>query len=175
MITGVFLIRHTSISLRVCVSTPFAPSTTMITLSTAVSVRYVSSASLVTRSIENIDLVVPIVKFHYGSCHRDTTLFLNLHPVGSSRFLDFITLDRTCHLNLTTESNNFSVNDVLPASGCAIMAKCSPSLYFCIICHIYYKVSMHLSGFPPNEVFRCRTLFLFLFYRVRNMQGGSLL
>lgn len=37
--TGVLRIRHTSINLRVCVSTPLAPSITMITLSTAVSVR----------------------------------------------------------------------------------------------------------------------------------------
>ena len=44
MITGVFLIRQTSMSFLVCDSTPFAPSTTMITLSTAVNVRYVSSA-----------------------------------------------------------------------------------------------------------------------------------
>ena len=39
MITGVLRIRHTSMSLRVCVSTPFAPSTTMMAESTAVSVR----------------------------------------------------------------------------------------------------------------------------------------
>ena len=37
VIIGVFLIRHTSISLRVWVSTPFTLSITMITLSTAVS------------------------------------------------------------------------------------------------------------------------------------------
>ena len=42
--TGVRRIRHTCISLRVCVSTPFAESTTMITLSQAVSTRNVSSA-----------------------------------------------------------------------------------------------------------------------------------
>lgn len=42
--TGVFRIRQTVISFRVCVSTPFAASTTMIALSTAVSVRKVSSA-----------------------------------------------------------------------------------------------------------------------------------
>ena len=44
IITGVLRIRHTSISLRVCCSTPLATSTTIITLSTAVNVRYVSSA-----------------------------------------------------------------------------------------------------------------------------------
>ena len=38
-ITGVERIRHTSISLRVCDSTPLAPSMTMMTESTAVSVR----------------------------------------------------------------------------------------------------------------------------------------
>ncbi len=44
MMTGVFLMRHTSISLRVWVSTPFATSTTIMTESTAVRVRKVSSA-----------------------------------------------------------------------------------------------------------------------------------
>ena len=39
MITGVFLMRHTSMSLRVCASTPLAESTTMMAESTAVSVR----------------------------------------------------------------------------------------------------------------------------------------
>ena len=44
IITGVLRIRHTSINLRVCCSTPLATSTTIITLSTAVNVLYVSSA-----------------------------------------------------------------------------------------------------------------------------------
>lgn len=43
-ITGVERMRQTSISLRVCDSTPLAPSMTMMTESTAVSVRKVSSA-----------------------------------------------------------------------------------------------------------------------------------
>ena len=40
---GVSCIRHTSISFSVCCSTPLALSSTMITLSTAVRTRYVSS------------------------------------------------------------------------------------------------------------------------------------
>ena len=43
-ITGVLRIRQTSINLRVCASTPLAISITIITLSTAVKVRNVSSA-----------------------------------------------------------------------------------------------------------------------------------
>ena len=43
-ITGVLRMRQTSISLRVCASTPLAESMTMITLSTAVRVLKVSSA-----------------------------------------------------------------------------------------------------------------------------------
>ena len=58
---------------------------------------------LVTRSIKDVNLVIPIIKFHYRSRHRDTTLFLNLHPVGCSRFLNLITFYSTRHLNLTTE------------------------------------------------------------------------
>ena len=44
MMTGVLRMRHTSIKRSVWASTPFTQSTTRITLSTAVSVRYVSSA-----------------------------------------------------------------------------------------------------------------------------------
>ena len=61
------------------------------------------SKVLVTGSIENVNLIVPIVEFHHGSRYRNTTLFLDFHPVGRSRLFNLITLYSTCYLYLTTE------------------------------------------------------------------------
>ena len=62
---------------------------------------------LVTRRIEDIDLMIGIVERHHGSRDRDTTLFLDLHPVGSRRLLDLIRLNRTCHVNGATKQQQF--------------------------------------------------------------------
>ena len=58
---------------------------------------------LVTRGIQNVDLVVAIVEFHHGSRHRDTTLLLDVHPVARGRFSYLVALYCSCHLNLSTE------------------------------------------------------------------------
>ena len=58
---------------------------------------------LVSRSIENIDFIIMIIKLHHRSGNRDTTLLFNIHPVGCCSFLYFIALHGSCHLNLSTE------------------------------------------------------------------------
>ena len=58
---------------------------------------------LVTRRVEDVDLVVAIVESHDRGSNRDATLLLNLHPVASGGFFDFVALDSTCHMNGSTE------------------------------------------------------------------------
>ena len=62
---------------------------------------------LVTRSVEDVDLIVVVVELHDGCGHGDTALLLNLHPVGGGGLLDFVTLDGTCHLDLSAEEEEF--------------------------------------------------------------------
>ena len=61
------------------------------------------SKVLVTRSIENVDFIIPIVELHHGSRYRNTTLFLDFHPVGRSRLFYLITLYCASYLYLTSE------------------------------------------------------------------------
>ena len=58
---------------------------------------------LVTGSIENVNLIVPIVEFHHGSRYRNTTLLFDFHPIGRSRLFNFITLYCASYLYLTSE------------------------------------------------------------------------
>ena len=51
--------------------------------------------------------MVVVVERHHRSSDGDTTLFLNLHPVGSSSLLDLVRLDRTRHMNSTSEQQEF--------------------------------------------------------------------
>ena len=62
---------------------------------------------LVTRRIEDIDFIVVVIELHHGGCYRDTTLLFDVHPVGCRCLLDFVALYGTCHLNLTTEQQEF--------------------------------------------------------------------
>ena len=58
---------------------------------------------LMTGSIENINLIIFVIKLHHRGGYRDTTLLLYIHPVRCSRFLYLITLYGTSYLNLPTE------------------------------------------------------------------------
>ena len=58
-IIGICLILQTSTSFSVCSSTPFATSITTITLSTAVSVLYVSSAKSLCPGVSKIFIFIP--------------------------------------------------------------------------------------------------------------------
>ena len=53
---------------------------------------------LVTRGVENIDMIVLIIEAHDGGRYGYTTLLLDLHPVGGRRLADLVGLD---HMNRT--------------------------------------------------------------------------
>ena len=59
----------------------------------------VFSKILVARGVENVDFVVAIVEAHHRCGHRDAALLLNLHPVAGGRFLDFVRLHSSRHMN----------------------------------------------------------------------------
>ena len=117
-ITGVFRIRHTSANFFVCSSTPLATSITIMTLSTAVSVRYVSSAKSLCPGVSKMlifrpsyskpitDVATEIPRCFSISIKSDVAVFLIL--------FDF-TAPATCIA--PPKSSNFSVNVVFPASG----------------------------------------------------------
>ncbi|MPN38282.1 hypothetical protein SDC9_185806 [bioreactor metagenome] len=54
---------------------------------------------LVTGCIENINLIIAILKSHNGCGNRNSTLPLYLHPVGRGGFLYFIRLYGSRHVN----------------------------------------------------------------------------
>ena len=62
---------------------------------------------LVTRGIKDIDMVVIVVKSHHGCGHGDSTLFLDLHPVGGGCFANLIGFNGTCHVDSTSVEQKF--------------------------------------------------------------------
>ena len=51
--------------------------------------------------------MIRVVESHDGSGDGDTTLFLNLHPVGSSGFADLIGLNCSGYVNSTSVEQEF--------------------------------------------------------------------
>ena len=93
---------------------------------------------LVTRRIEDVHLifyVLPlggIVELHHRGRHRDTALFLDVHPVGGGGLLDFVVLDGTCHLYLSAEQQEFLCQCRLSRIGVRYDRKCPSSFYLLI-------------------------------------------
>ncbi len=85
---------------------------------------------LVTRGIEDIDMIALIFKAHHRGGHRDTTLLLDFHPVGCGCLLNLIRLHRTCHVDSTTEEQKFLRQSGLTRIWVRDNRKCSSSLYF---------------------------------------------
>ena len=92
---------------------------------------------LVTRSIEDVHLVRlarlsigQVVELHHGCRDRDSTLLLNVHPVAGGSLSYLIVLDGTCHLNLTSEEEEFLGQCCLTSIRVRNDGKCSSSLYF---------------------------------------------
>ena len=85
---------------------------------------------LVTRSIQNVDLMVFVVKCHHGSCYRDTTLLLYFHPVGSSGLFNLVRFNHTGYVNGTSEKQQLFSQSCL--SGIRVTDDCkrSSSFYF---------------------------------------------
>ena len=90
---------------------------------------------LVARGIENVYLVSLIVELHHGSRHRDTTLFLNLHPVGGCRLADFVRFDSTSHLYLSAKKQQLFCQRRLTRIRMRDNCKCSPAGYFIFNTH----------------------------------------
>ena len=91
---------------------------------------------LVTRSIENIDFVIVIIKLHYRSGYRDTTLFFNIHPVRRRRLLYLVAFHRARHLNLTAKQQQLFSQRCLTGIRMRDNRKGSSSFYLVVTCHI---------------------------------------
>src|SRR5688572_18167447 len=120
---GVSRMRHTSISLMVRSSTPFAQSMTISALSTAVNVRYVSSEKSSCPGVSSRLMTAP----RNGNCITDEVMEI---PRCFSSAIQSEVAWRAALRPLTVpaswmappNSSSFSVSVVLPASGCEMMA-----------------------------------------------------
>jgi len=61
----------------------------------------------VTGGVEDVDPFVFVMERHYGSGHRDTSLFFNFHEIGGGGFGDFIAFDGTRSLDLSSKEQEF--------------------------------------------------------------------
>ena len=108
---------------------------------------------LVTRGIEDVYLIHlaslvgrgSIVKFHNRGGHRDTTLFLDIHPVGGGSLTYFIAFYGTCNLYLSTEEQELLGKRCLTGIRVGDNRKSAATFYFWI--HIfllfrYFEISM---------------------------------
>src|SRR5690242_2339453 len=120
---GVSLNRQTSINLMVLSSTPFAQSMTISALSTAVSVRYVSSEKSSWPGVSSRLMIWP----RNGNCMTDEVIEM---PRCFSSAIQSEVAWRAALRPFTVpaswiappNSSSFSVRVVLPASGCEMMA-----------------------------------------------------
>ena len=93
---------------------------------------------LVTWRVEDIHLILHvrsigrIVKLHDRGRHRDTTLFLDVHPVGGGSFLNLIILDGTGNLYLTTEKQELLSQCGLTSIRVRDNRECPSSFYLLI-------------------------------------------
>ena len=128
---------------------------------------------LVTGGVEDVDLVVLIVELHDRGGDGDTTLLLDVHPVGRGGFLDFVALDGAGHLYLSAEEQELLGERGLTGIGVRDDRKRSSSFDFLICCHIFsfsgmdYIFQFSIFNFqfsispstrpamPPNEGCRC--------------------
>ena len=116
--------RQTSNNLRVCASMPLAASITITALSTAVSVRYVSSEKSSWPGVSSRLKVTPprsnVITLDVTEMPRACSIFIQ-----SDRARRFWPRARTSPAAWMAppNSSNFSVSVVLPASGCEMIAK----------------------------------------------------
>ncbi len=87
---------------------------------------------LVTGCVEDVDLISFVVKFHHRCGHRDTALFLYIHPVGCGCLLYFIALHRSGHLYLAAEEQEFLGKRSLTGVRMRYDRKCPSSFYFVV-------------------------------------------
>ena len=85
-----------------------------------------------------------IVKFHYRSRDGNTALLLDVHPVGSGSFLDFIVLDGSGHLDLSSEEQELLGERGL--TGIRVRNDRKGSSTFYLLIHSFSIQSLRLSS-----------------------------
>ena len=93
---------------------------------------------LVTRGIQDIDLIVMIVELHHAGSHGDATLFLYVHPVAGGCLAYLVTLHGTSHLNLSAEEQQFLSERCLTSIWVCYDGKCAPTGYFVVHLSVSY-------------------------------------
>ena len=85
---------------------------------------------LVTGRVEDVHLVVAVVKLHHRRRNRNTALLLDVHPVRRRCFPDFIAFHGSSHLNLAAEEQKFLRQRGFTGVGVADDGESSPAFYF---------------------------------------------
>ena len=122
-ITGVLRIRHTSMRRRVWASTPLAPSMTMMTLSTAVRVRNVSSAKSWWPGVSRMLILCPWYSNPITDVATDIPRCFSISIQSLvAVFLILLLLTAPATWMAPPKRRSFSVSVVFPASGWLIIA-----------------------------------------------------
>ena len=96
------------------------------------------SEILVTRCIQNVNLMVGIIECHDRGSYRDTTLFLDFHPVGRCRLFDLVRFYCPCHMNGTSEKQQLLGQGCLTGIRVTDNRKCSSSFnFFGVLTHFF--------------------------------------
>ena len=115
---------------------------------------------LVTRRVEYVHLVTLVVELHDGGGDGYTALFLYLHPVAGSRFLNLVALNCTSHLNLSAKEQELLGEGGLTGIWVRDDGKGSSSFYFLV--HIYegskFIVPVIFSQEFQQVGYRCKGL-----------------
>ncbi len=85
---------------------------------------------LVARGVQDVDLDILIIKAHDRGSHRDATLALDLHPVGSGGLADLVRLHGTGHLDGAAVEQQFLGQCGLTRIGVADDGEGPPSVNF---------------------------------------------
>ena len=110
---------------------------------------------LVAWRIEDVDLIGlvllgfgtlgTIVELHHRRGDRDTTLLLNVHPVGGGALAYFVALHRTGYLNLSTKEEEFLGQGSLTRIRVADDGKGASAFYFVHACAALMRL-IHFSS-----------------------------
>jgi len=85
---------------------------------------------LVAWGVEDVDLVVAVVKLHDRRCHGDTALLLDIHPVARGSLADLVVFDGTGYLYLAAKEEKFFCKCGLTCIWVGYDGKGASSLYF---------------------------------------------
>ena len=101
------------------------------------------SEVLVSRGVEDIDLIVLVLKAHYGGGDGDAALLLDLHPVGGGGAADLIALDRPGDVDRPSEEEELLGEGGLTGIGVSDDGKGASAGYlFCKVFHLSLCVAV---------------------------------